>query len=75
MYHEHLFYYTVTSLKPLLSKYGLKIIDVESIPIHSGSIRVTATNSDLHFSNIDKILNQELKEVDKLYNEMYGKDV
>ena len=43
MYHEHLFYYTVTSLKPLLSKYGLKIIDVESIPIHSGSIRVVIT--------------------------------
>ncbi len=43
MYHEHLFYYTVTSLKPLLSKYGLKIIDVESIPIHSGSIRVVTT--------------------------------
>ena len=43
MYHEQLFYYTVTSLKPLLSKYGLKIIDVESIPIHSGSIRVVTT--------------------------------
>ena len=43
MYHEHLFYYTVTSLKPLLSKYVLKIIDVESIPIHSGSIRVVTT--------------------------------
>ena len=47
MYHEHLFYYTVTSLKPLLSKYGLKIIDVESIPIHSGSIRVIATKDTI----------------------------
>jgi len=45
MYHEHLYYYTVTSLKSLLSKHNLKIIDVESVPIHSGSIRVTATKN------------------------------
>ena len=49
MYHEHLFYYTVTSLKPLLSKYGLKIIDVKSVPIHSGSIRVVATKDTSEF--------------------------
>ena len=36
MYHEHLYYYTVTSLNHLLSKHGLKIIDVERVPIHSG---------------------------------------
>ena len=47
MYHEHLFYYTVTSLIPLLSKYNLKIIDVESVPIHCGSIRVVATKDTL----------------------------
>ena len=47
MYHEHLFYYTVTSLIPLLSKYNLKIIDVESVPIHCGSIRVVATKNTL----------------------------
>ena len=45
MYHEHLFYYTVTSLKPLLSKYNLKIIDVEKVPIHCGSIRVVTTKN------------------------------
>ena len=45
MYHEHLFYYTVTSLIPLLSKYNLKIIDVEKVPIHCGSIRVVTTKN------------------------------
>ena len=45
MYHEHLYYYTVTSLTHLLSKHGLKIIDVERVPIHSGSIRVIATKN------------------------------
>tara|TARA_R100001463_G_scaffold5620_2_gene19065 strand:- start:12 stop:1238 length:1227 start_codon:yes stop_codon:yes gene_type:complete len=45
MYHEHLYYYTVTSLSHLLSKHGLKIIDVERVPIHSGSLRVIATKN------------------------------
>ena len=43
MYHEHLYYYTITSLTHLLANNGLKIIDAERIQIHSGSIRVTAT--------------------------------
>ena len=45
MYHEHLYYYTITSLSHLLSKHGLKIIDVERVPIHSGSLRVIATKN------------------------------
>ena len=40
MYHEHLFYYTLTSLKNLFAPHGLTILDFERIPIHSGSIRV-----------------------------------
>ena len=51
MYHEHLFYYTITSLKPLLSKYNLKIIDVESVPIHCGSIRVVTTKNTSESKN------------------------
>jgi len=43
MYHEHLYYYTLTSLTHLISKHNLKIINVKRIPTHSGSIRVTAT--------------------------------
>jgi SAM-dependent methyltransferase len=41
MYHEHLFYYTLTSLENLFKPHGLSILDFERIPIHSGSIRVT----------------------------------
>ena len=40
IYHEHLYYYTLTSLNYLLSLYGFHIIDFERLPIHSGSIRV-----------------------------------
>ena len=67
MYHEHLYYYTVTSLNHLLSKHGLKIIDVERVPIHSGSIRVTATK-DLNVKVNPKV--SKFIEMEKGYNDL-----
>jgi len=40
VYHEHLRYYSLTSLKKLFDSYNLEIFDVERIPTHGGSIRV-----------------------------------
>lgn len=42
IYHEHLRYYSVGSLKYLLEKHGLEIFHVKPIPTHGGSIRVYA---------------------------------
>jgi len=42
IYHEHLRYYSVTSLKHLLGMHGLEIIHTKRIPTHGGSIRVYA---------------------------------
>lgn len=42
IYHEHLRYYSLTSLKYLLDKHGLDVIHVKRIPTHGGSIRVYA---------------------------------
>lgn len=38
IYHEHLCYYTLNSLKKLLNKYGLYLEDASYNEIHSGSI-------------------------------------
>ena len=42
VYHEHLRYYSLHSLKFLLEKHGLEIFHVKRIPTHGGSIRVFA---------------------------------
>ena len=42
VYHEHLRYYSLHSLKYLLQKHGLEIIHAKEIPTHGGSIRVYA---------------------------------
>jgi SAM-dependent methyltransferase len=42
IYHEHAFYYSLTSLRALLARHGLGRIDVQRVPIHGGSLRVFA---------------------------------
>ena len=42
VYHEHLRYYSVHSLKYLLEAHGFRLLHVRRIPTHGGSIRVYA---------------------------------
>jgi len=42
VYHEHLSYFSVSSLKTLLERLGMKIIDGEKTESHGGSLRVFA---------------------------------
>jgi C-methyltransferase C-terminal domain/Methyltransferase domain/Putative zinc binding domain len=42
VYHEHLRYYSLTSLAHLLSMHGLEVFHARTIPTHGGSIRVYA---------------------------------
>jgi C-methyltransferase C-terminal domain/Putative zinc binding domain/Methyltransferase domain len=46
VYHEHLFYYSLTALVRLFDRHGLKALDVERLPIHGGSLRLTAGRGD-----------------------------
>ena len=42
IYHEHLRYYSLTSLAKLLEMHGLEVFHARPIPTHGGSIRVYA---------------------------------
>jgi len=42
IYHEHVFYFSLTALVPLFARHGLTVTDVERLPIHGGSLRLTA---------------------------------
>jgi len=46
IYHEHLRYYSLTSLSRLLGMHGFKIFFVKQIPTHGGSIRVYAARDN-----------------------------
>lgn len=61
IYHEHLRYYSLTSLKYLLEMHGLEVIHAKRIPTHGGSIRVYATRKGRHpvQSSVSQILDHE----------------
>ena len=48
IYHEHLRYYSLTSLQHLLTMHGLSVVHARRIPTHGGSIRVYATRTGAH---------------------------
>jgi SAM-dependent methyltransferase len=41
IYHEHLCYFSLTSLSNLAALHGLKVVDVHWMPIHGGTLRYT----------------------------------
>src|SRR5208337_918052 len=42
IYHEHLRYYSLHSLKFLLESHGLEVVHAKPVPTHGGSVRVFA---------------------------------
>ena len=56
VYHEHIYYYSLSALNNMFKRYNMTIVDFEEIPIHSGSIRVTVVNDNIDLS--DKIQNR-----------------
>ena len=67
IYHEHLCYYTLTSLMNLLRPYGLEVFDAYHSNIHSGSIiaKITHANGKLN-AKTDRFYSS--LEQDKKYN-------
>jgi SAM-dependent methyltransferase len=45
IYHEHVFYFTLTALQPLFARHGLTIFRVQRLPIHGGSLRLFASHT------------------------------
>lgn len=48
IYHEHVFYFSLSALRPLFERHGLSIFHVERLPIHGGSLRIFAGHKGAH---------------------------
>jgi SAM-dependent methyltransferase len=61
IYHEHVFYFSLTALQPLFARHGLSIFHVERIPIHGGSLRLFACHEGALPSegSVPKLLEEE----------------
>lgn len=65
IYHEHLRYYSLTSLNYLLKAHGLEVFYAKQIPTHGGSIRVYSAKRGLYpvNKNVSEILLKEKETV------------
>ncbi len=61
IYHEHLRYYSLSSISYLLNRHGLEVIHAKRIPTHGGSIRVYAARNGKHQvrDSVKELLNSE----------------
>lgn len=46
IYHEHFSYFSLVTIDRLIRRHGLRLIDVEEIPTHGGSLRVYLSRTD-----------------------------
>jgi SAM-dependent methyltransferase len=77
IYHEHIYYYSVTALQNMLERYGMNIVDFEKRDIHSGSIRIIAEKSNSELSEkVKAIINEEKETICNLeYLEVFQNNV
>lgn len=60
LYHEHLTFYTLSTLRTLLSRYGFHVADAERLPMHGGSLRICASRKPKPAGvGVEKILQYE----------------
>jgi len=64
IYHEHVFYYSLSALRNLFQRADLEIYDVEMTSMQGGSLRIFISHSG-NFEinkNLKNLINQEIKE-------------
>jgi hypothetical protein len=61
IYHEHVFYFSLTALELLFARHGLEIFQVERLLIHGGSLRLFAGHVGAHprHASVDQLRAEE----------------
>ena len=73
IYHEHIFYFTIKTMKNLLEKHNLYSIDYFKSPISGGSIVLVASKKRQKISNsLQKLIKQE--KTNKINSKIYWKN-
>lgn len=62
IYHEHVHYFSVSSLARILTKVGLSIQKIERINYMGGSLRLDVGHGKLHLACVEEFIEMEKKE-------------
>lgn len=77
IYHEHVYYYSVTALQLMMEKHGFKIIRAEKQNIHGGTLRLVMAKQTSNIEaddSLDSIIENE-KNYDLEYYKNWGNQV
>jgi SAM-dependent methyltransferase len=72
IYHEHLCYFSLTALYLLLRRHGLSIVDVSTVPIHGGTLRIFAAPNPVADRTTRSIAVEQLLEEESTWAGNYG---
>ena len=79
IYHEHYSYLSLIAITKLFMKRGLRVFDVQELPVHGGSLRVFACHMDAHHQPTQSVVDVIRHEMefglhkDKVYESFNGK--
>lgn len=62
IYHEHFSYFSLLTIDLMAARHGLRLIDVEELPTHGGSLRVYLANEGSSWAtddSVDELLERE----------------
>ena len=59
IYHEHLCYFSLTALQALFQRHGLRVVDIEQLPIHGGSLRLFVQAGGEQSAAVRNMLDEE----------------
>ncbi len=57
--HEHVFYHSLHGLTPLFNRHGLYLNDVERLPVHGGSLRLTVGRTPARSAELEALFAHE----------------
>jgi hypothetical protein len=55
IYHEHVFYFSLSAVAPLFERHGLSVVDVEKIALHGGSLLVKLAKRSSSYRATDRV--------------------
>jgi SAM-dependent methyltransferase len=59
IYHEHLCYFSASSVVALFARHGLTVVGLDRVPIHGGSLRITAARTSSQSPGVRRLLDEE----------------
>jgi SAM-dependent methyltransferase len=61
IYHEHIFYFSVTAVARAVERHGLVLERVDRVPVHGGSLRLSIVRGATHGPSAQALLDEEAR--------------